>query len=64
MVNPLPQQAPLDPAFLQKALLALRAQRENAADAAAVEKARADLFEEQVASLQAQLDAMKKDEPK
>ena len=57
LVTPaLAQQAPPDPAFMQKAIVALQAQRNAALDAQAVAEARASVLAEEVATLKKQID--------
>lgn len=56
----------VDPAFLQRALSALQMQRNQAADQAAVEKARADGLADDLAKAQAEIKSLqeKASEPK
>lgn len=55
----LAQQAPPDPAFLQKAAGALQAQRNTALDAQAVAEARAAMLADEVAALKKQVEDLK-----
>lgn len=53
------QQQPADPAFMQKAITALQAQRNEAADKLAIEAARSMMLSEENAKLKADLDKLK-----
>lgn len=64
VVSPaLAQQQP-DPAFLQKAIIAMQAQRNAAQDSAAAESARAAMLADEVARLNAELDKLRSEPPK
>lgn len=52
-----------DPAFLQKAIAAVQAQRNNALDAAAVAEARAAQLADENAKLKAQIEQQAKPKP-
>lgn len=54
------QQPAPDPAFLQKAIMALQAQRNTALDGQAAAEARANMLAEEAATLRKQLEEAKK----
>jgi hypothetical protein len=54
------QQQPPDPAFMQKAIAALQAQRNTALDAQAMAESRAAMLADEVVSLKRQIDDLKK----